>query len=297
MRTLWAIAAALCVAGPVWADPLAAETSSVATSKRPFSLALGVQFRSLAVFDEDPRNDTAFVYRGEMSWPVSEATRMFLRVGVLHQLVQVGSLPAIRFQDMLIGARYNRELRLGDEQVVELQVGLGMYLPTSIASQRQTLFGAPELVVSGSWSPVPWAGLDVGTLGRYLFVHYAERDGVGGRESGAPMNNQLVLGGSLDAWVQPYADGDTRLVLGVGASTTLRKRYAAADDFVSEASDTVYWEQLYGWEGYARWTIVEWLTATLAIEQGAGVLRDGIVNVNLTKLEETELVVGFTARL
>ena len=291
MRTLWAIAAALCVAAPVWAEPLAA-TSSVGTSKRPFALVLNVQFRSLAVFDEDPRNDTAYFYRGELSWAVSQATRMYLRAGVAHQLVQVGTRPPVAFQDMVIGARYRRELSLFGDQVLELQVGLGMYLPTSRASQNQTLFGAPELTVSGSWSPVEWAGLDVGTLGRYLFVHYAERDG-----PGAPNNNQLVVGGSLDAWVRPYASGDSALVLGVGLSTTLRKRYAAAANFPSPASDTVYLEQLYGWEVYARWTVVEGLTATLALEQGGGVRRDGIVNVFFTKLEETELVVGLTARL
>lgn len=291
MRTLWAIAAALCVAGPVWAEPLAA-TSSTSSPKRPFALSLGVQFRSLAVFDEDPRNDTGFYYRGELSWAVTDATRMYLRAGVTHRLVQVGTLPAIRFQDLLIGARYGREVSLGGEQQLELQVGLGMYLPTSYASQSSTLFGAPELTVSASWSPVEWAGLDVGTLGQYRFVHYAERQGVG-----APMNTQLVLGGSLDAWVRPYTSGETKLLFGAGLSTALRKRYAAADEFDSELSDAVYWEQLYGWEVYLRWTIVSWLTATLALEQGGAVLRDGIVNVFFTKLEETELVVGFTARL
>lgn len=272
-----------------------AGTSSVSAAPKaddkPFTLGVLAEFRTLAVSDEDPANDRGLFYRGELGWVVTERVSGFIRAGVAHRFVEAGTAPAVRFQDLQVGGVYRDELRLSTDQKVDLRAQLGLFLPTSRASQRQTLYAAPELSVGATWSPMDWLGFDLGVLGQYRFVQFAERDG-----PGAPMNTQLVLGASLGAFVTPYQTENLRWVLGGSLSTTTRKRYASVDTFESPSSDETFWDQLYGWSLYTSFTPVAWLTASLALEQGGPVLRDGVVNVFFTKLEETELVLGLALR-
>lgn len=285
--TAWMVLATVATA------PAGTSSASAAANAedKPFTLGVSIQFRTLAVSDEDPANDRGLFYRGELGWAVTERVSGFIRAGVAHRFVEVGTAPAVRFQDMQVGGVYHDELHLAADQKVDLRAQLGLYLPTSRASQRQTLYAAPDLSVGATWSPVDWLGVDLGVLGQYRFVQFAERDG-----PGAPMNTQLVLGASLGASVTPYQAEDRRWVLGGAVSTTARKRYASADTFESPSSDETFWDQLYGWSVYTSFTPVAWLTASLALEQGGPVLRDGVVNVFFTKLEETELVLGLALR-
>lgn len=296
MRGLIAQTAAALVAalpGIAWAiGP--ADTSSIAgevSDARPYSLSLGVQLRTLAVSDEDPANDRGLYYKAELGWKVTDDIRGFIRAGVTHRFVQVGTSPAVRFTDMLIGFGYTTDLELAADQKIELAAQLGLYLPTSRVSQRQSLYAAPDLSLGASWAPLDWLSVDMGVHGNYRFMQFAERAGPGGT-----LNTQLVMGGSLGLAVIPYKTDESRVSLGASVSTNLRKRYEAADVFESPNSDAVYWDQFYGWSLFAAWSPLKWLTATVALEQGGPVVRDGVVNVFFTKLEETELVVGLAAR-
>ncbi len=294
-RFIGQIAAALMVAAPTTAWAIGpADTSSIAgevSDARPYSLSLGVQLRTLAVSDEDPANDRGLYYRAELGWKVTDDVRGFIRAGVTHRFVQVGTSPAVRFTDMLIGFGYTTAVEVGAGQKIDLAAQLGLYLPTSRVSQRQSLYAAPDLSLGASWAPVSWVSLDMGLHGNYRFMQYAERAG-----PGAPLNTQLVMGGSLGLAFVPYKTDASRVSLGASVSTNLRKHYAAAETFESPTSDAVYWDQFYGWSVFAAWAPLPWLTATLALEQGGPVLRDGVVNVFFTKLEETELVMGLSAR-
>jgi hypothetical protein len=263
---------------------------------RRYYVAGRAQLRMLAVMDETPANDLGMIWNVESGYQVIPTGVAFMRAGVLQRFVDYDSYPAIRLQDTLIGFKLFQELdpkSVGLEtKSLDLEHRLQFYLPTSIASQRQDLYLAPEYVGKATLGVTEELTFELQLRGQYRFHRYAERQG-----PGAGLNTQLVLGASLNAEYAAFEhERYGNVVVGIDGGTSSVKRYPSRESFESETSDQAPWFQSYSWDVYASYVPIAQLAFTLSLEQGGPVLRDGVVNTFFFKREETQLVFTVDAK-
>lgn len=263
------------------------ETAPVAPEQeepRDHKVSALAQFRTLAIRDEDPRNDqsTLFQLRGQVK-PFGDAA-VFMRFGLIQYFVAEEGESGYRLQDALTGISYPTPVKLGNFELA-LKHTLSFYLPTSRASQDQDLYVAPQYALDASMEVLKGLTVSVQPTVQYRWHQYAERAGYG-----AGMNTQVryAARGGLDYAV---LDSETFGDLGVGASagSTWDQKYASMDDHESDTSDAAVVFQSYDWEAHVDYTPIDHLSFGVALEHGGRVLRDGIVNTFLVHRDETEL--------
>lgn len=296
MRGLVITAAVAFAATAVHAQPPtedAADVTDQAEGKAlPVSARLDVQYRMLGVVDEDPENDQYLFYVATLSGQVLDGLTAFVQTGLLQRFVAEPDESGLYLRDTLIGARYSTPVELGAGLKLGLVHELGVYLPTSRASQNQDLYAAPRYRLLADLEVLP--GLSVSAIpeARYRFHAYAERAG-----PGAPLNTQVDFGARLGLDYVAL-DSKTWGVAGVGASAAsyYARRYAARDGHESDTSDQSPWLQSYDWEGHVFYIPMRALQVAVSVEHGGNVLRDGIANVFFTHRDETELVFTLTGK-
>ncbi|MCC7385185.1 MAG: hypothetical protein IT384_25280 [Deltaproteobacteria bacterium] len=273
-----------------------AQVGGTADDTRKVHFAALAQLRMLAVTDTDPANDIGVIWSGEVAVEVFKSGIAFGRLGVLQSFVSSIDHPAFQFQDIQVGMSYHHALpaaALGlEDREVELTYYGSIYIPTSLASSRQTMILTPELRGRADLMVVDDLTLSLDLRFQYRFHEFAERLG-----PGAPMNTQLVLAGTLGAAYDLYKDEKIGAIsVGVDLLTGLAKRYPSRESFESDASSQSFWNQSFGWDVYVSYAPLSYLQAAISVEQNGPVLRSGIVNTFFTKLEETELVFTLSAR-
>ena len=258
----------------------------------PVSAKLDLQYRMLAVVDEDPANDQYLFWLGTLAGKVFPGGTLVLQMGFTERFVAQPDESGVLLRDTVVALRYATPIELGGGLKLSMTHELGFFLPTSRASRNQDLYVAPRYRLLADVEVIK--GLDVSFIPefRYRFHGYAERAGYG-----AGQNVQLDGGARLGLDYTPL-DSKTYGNAGVGASaaTYVARHYAARDDYSADTSDQAPWFQSYDWEAHVFYQPVRYATVSVSVEHGGNVLRDGIVNTFFAHRDETELVFTLTGQ-
>ncbi len=300
MRVSLILASALCFVASAYAaeDELATE-AKVEAPKKPWKVGASVTFSRLFIGDEDPANDMALVYGAKASGTGLGVTG-FIAAGVRERFTDEVEGGNVRLQDTRIGASYATPVDLGDDLELGIKHQLQFYLPTSKTSRDRDLYVAPMATVSLGIEPVEGLSFGLSPHFRYRFHGTALRRGGSGNvqyDTGvqAGVDYTLALGafGDLTAgfsggsvWVRKYdapsnSDIDDRDLIPGNATASL-------------PNDTEQTFQTYDYEVHLAYTPISFATLTVALEQGGGVLRNGVVNTFLFHRDETQLVVALS---
>ena len=268
-------------------------TKQAEESTRPFGVAGGLQWRQLAVADQDPANNQYLLFFLAGSYRLPWNLSAVAQLGATQKFVAEEGETGFFFQDMALGLGYKHTLplpRLGQLDKVSLGHQLLFYLPTSRASWNQDLILAPQWKTVASVSALSILSLDLEGFFQYRFHRYADRVGPGGG-----LNTRLVLGGALRGNVDIWEwKSWGKLRGGVEGSCSWVLKYPSRDSYEASVSDQAPWFQGYGWATYLDYAPRSYVSFRLALEQGGNVLREGIVNTFLFHRDETELSFGAT---
>ncbi|MFO0728978.1 MAG: hypothetical protein U1E65_34680 [Myxococcota bacterium] len=260
-----------------------------AGNDRPYYVFGLFQFRKLAVNSETPLPELGAFYRLELGYKPAPGWSVFGRVAATQGFVSSIDHPPFLFQDVTLGFAYLKSLPLDGlglkDKALDIRGRAQVYLPTSVASQRQEMFLAPELGLTFRLEPNERWLILLDGYAQYRALRYAEHAG-----QTALMNVEWALATYLWInWTFLEAGEWGSYALGATISTDGALKYA------NEVTGRSPWEEKVGWSFSLSWTPASlpsvWLS--LSIEQNGPIMRDGIVNLFLTKLEETEMV--FTA--
>ena len=259
-----------------------------ASDGRPYYVSGLFQFRALAVSPVKPEAHLGALYRLELGYKPGPGFTLFGRVGATQNFISSIDHPPFLIQDVALGGAYTTELSLAglgyQDKSIALRARALAYLPTSLASQRQSLYFAPELGLTLRFEPSKTWMILLDVYGQYRAMGYAER------ASGRGMNVQAAIGSYLWInWTFLELANDTSFSLGATVSGSAITRYANLEGDRSRASEL-------GWSLSVSWAPLPAAWVSLGIEQNGPVMRDGIVNVFFTKLEETEIVLSAGAR-
>lgn len=285
------------------ADADASAEAEVEAPKRPWSVGASVTFSRLVVGDEDPENDMALVYEATASGKYEGVTG-FIAGGMLEQFSEEEGESPFELQDTRIGAAYGTPVAVGEDLELGIMHQLQLFLPTSQASQRRDLIMAPMATVTFSMEVIEGLGVSLVPHFRYRFHGEAETHGGGGNvqfDTGAHLGVDYTLalgdfgevtaglsGGSV--WVHKYdARTDAELQEEID-------RFDIGSARPSLSNDTDQNFQTYDYEVHVAYTPLKYATLTVAMEQGGGVLRSGVVNTFLFHRDETQLVVSLSGR-
>lgn len=287
----------------------------------PLRISAAAQLRTLAIGDVDPSNDTYVVYKAGASYRFKDKLKALASLTLTERFVREPSETGFSLGDLVLSATYDHSATLPAWNIawlggreLSLTQRLNLYLPTSDDSRDQALVFAPEAKSTVATEVLP--GLTAGTEGwfQYRWHRYAERQGPGG----TPLT-RFVLGLAAFAEYEIFehatygkwsasADVYTFYAQRHGSRETYDGGSLTGnpvlDDFFDPAdlsgdpSSRAPWNQGYGWDLAVTYTPTQadWLTATLALEHGARLLRGGVVNTFVFKREDTEVALGVSAR-
>jgi hypothetical protein len=302
MRVSLTLACALCLVASAYAaeDDLAAEADAeVEAPKKPWKVGASVTFSRLVVGDDDPENDMALTYGAKASGKAAGVTA-FLGVGLRSVFTDATGIPPDRLQDTRVGASYATPVELGDGLELGIKHQLELFLPTSTVSQKRDLYVAPMASVSLGMEPIE--GLSVG-----LSPHFRYRFHGTALRHGGSANVQYDTGVHVDADYTLALGKFGDLTAGFSTGTVWVHKYdapsnadIAADDLISGSAtaslpnDTEQTFQTYDYEVHLAYTPLPYASLSVGLEQGGGVLRNGVVNTFLFHRDETQLVVSLS---
>lgn len=260
-----------------------------ASETRPYYVSGLFQFRTRAVSqDINTHIYMAALYRLELGYKPAPGFTLFGKVGATQNFVSWLDHPPFLIQDVALGGAYTTDISLAglgyQDKSIALRARALVYLPASLISQRQDLQVAPELGLTLRFEPSKTWMILLDVYGQYRAMGFAER------ASGLAMNVEAAIAAYLWVnWTFLELANDTSFSLGATISGNAITRYADSYGNRSRASEL-------GWSLSLSWA--PWASAwvSLGLEQNGPVMRDGIVNVFFTKLEETEVVLSAGAR-
>ena len=260
-----------------------------ASDTRPYYVSGLFQFRARAVSqDVDAHRYMAGLYRLELGYKPAPGFTLFGKVGATQNFVSWLDHPPFLIQDVALGGAYTTDISLAglgyQDKSIALRARALVYLPTSLISQRQDLKVAPELGLTLRFEPSKTWMILLDVYGQYRAMGFADR------ASGRAMNVQAAIAAYLWVnWTFLELSNDTSFSLGATISGNAITRYADRYGNRSRASEL-------GWSLSLSWAPLPSAWVSLGLEQNGPVMRDGIVNVFFTKLEETEVVLSAGAR-
>lgn len=265
-------------------------------SARAYFVSAAVEFRMLAVTDVDPANDRALLYSVKGGYELIPRGVAFASLGLTQAFVAEEGESGFRFQDMQAGFDYSHDVGLGALGAADRQINfahrLSFYLPTSRESQAQDLYVAPQALSRARMTLIDRLVVGLDGSFQYRFHQFAERAGLGGG-----LNTQLVLRGLALVEYTPVDRPDVgTITIGIDATTSWFKKYRSRDDHASGTSSAALWLQDYGWDAYAVYAPLPYLWASVSLQQGGHVLRDGIVNTFFVHRDESEIVFSLAGR-
>ncbi|MBI5547279.1 MAG: hypothetical protein HY901_25640 [Deltaproteobacteria bacterium] len=264
--------------------------------KPPLSLSATAEYRQPAIVDQDPANDLMMLYDFSLTHRPEKGVSVFLTFGLQQRFVAEGSESGWLFKDVALGAGYSHKIPLSGlnvsflaQQKLALAYSLRAWLPTSRASINQDLHAAPEARASVGIPVLPdWISLSLDLRAQYRFHQYAERVG------GDPLNRfVLFLAPALEAEVLKLGSWGN-VVVQADVNWGWVNRYPPRSSLESAASGRSTWAQDYGWDLGVAYQPKPWAEIAFSVQQGAPVLRDGVVNVDPLDRDETELVLDLS---
>lgn len=245
------------------------------TSGRPYYARGSVGFRMLAISDEDPANDRSMSYGLEIGYRINPSISVFARSGLAQRFVvpsgddRLNSSP-ILLRDSLIGGIYRHSMEVA-AKTLSFAHYASVIFPTSLASQRQSMYFAPDLSSRARYALTDDLSVGVDLGFQYRFMKYAELYGPGGA-----LNTQFQLGTGLavDYSVFDFGEDWGRLDAGAGVSWSWDNTY-------NSAQGPDHWRQDYGWDLYAFYAPRRWLNAGLSLSEGQPAVLYGRDNFSL----------------
>lgn len=258
-----------------------------------YVLALA-QLRMLAVTDPDPTNDRSGFYRLEVGYePFARATA-YVRLGATQRFVTFGEAPAFDLQDLQLGVAYLQSLPLDAlglaGKALTFRHRATVSFPTSFQGRRTELIAAPELASTVRFLPHESLLLAFDLSAQYRFHRFADAPGGG-------LNRRFTLGAFLLAsWTPLSFETFGDLSIGGTLSSAWVLRYPANSDFESAASSTNASNQDLGWSVFLSWSPIPIAWVSVALEQGAWLLREGVVSFTPFHRDQTELTLTVGVR-
>jgi hypothetical protein len=278
----------------------------VPQSKRNWELIGDVQYRQLAVTDQDPANDRRMLYRLQAGYRPLERLDVFLRVGVDQRFVSVDGESGLRFADTAIGASYFHDVplaRLGWDRSLSLFHRFRVFLPTSFESHEQDLYTALEWMTRARVRIVDklFGGVR-GTL-LYRFNKYAEQGGPAGATlprftaeaalfaEYSPLVSQRY--GTVTVGVDLFGDETVhypgRNPHAIGASELPPGTLASSAVISADGSET-FTAPHYGYDIYGVYAPLPNLFFVASLEQAGSVLSNGEPRLYAFNRDQTEFV-------
>jgi hypothetical protein len=187
-----------------------------------------------------------------------------------------------------------------------------VYLPTSRFSRNNSMILAPRLRSIVNLNPI-W-GLNVGgnAFVEYDFYRYSTQAGQTGGSNPQFLtylnfnaeyvfDDLLVLPGSLafgfdlsTAYTKKYEYIPQDSASAGSASNSVRKHVENAGS--GDSGVNGLWRQDWGWDVYVSYTPISYLTASISVEQGSAVLRNGRRRFVPLHRDETDFVLSVLGR-
>ncbi len=301
--------------GATDAQPEARDLSLDRPVGKDWQLLGDVQYRTLAVRDEDPANDQRLLCRLQAGYdPPVPGLTVFARVGLEQRFVSVEGESGLRMEDTVLGAMFQHQVsleRLGWDRSLAFLHRLRFFLPTSFRSQQDDLYLAAQ------WSTRArvrlfdqlFAGLQ-GAL-HYRAYEYAEQAGPGGEALPhyvaevlafaeysplvSPELGTLTLG--ADVYADETIDYASRDPASLRAADLPPGTLAGSTDtLVGAGTNDTFVSPHFGYDFYVTYRPpIEHLQVTASIEQVGNAVRYGESRVFLFHRDETELVLRLTA--
>jgi len=263
-----------------WVIQKTREQTTTGDKSRPWHASGSVEFRTLAISDEDPANDRYLSLQLRGDFDVFEGARAFVRFSGTQQFTAEVGESGFLLQDTMVGLDYGHEVALDFVPIealagkkLELEHRLALYFPTSRQSINQDKYFAPMLMSRARYSVLESLVVGVDAFARYHFHRYAERAGPSGG-----LNTQLDMFGSLGVEYTVFSHKEYGTVsVGADLATWYLKSYPSGEEYESESSSETYWHQRYDWDIYATYTPLPYMTVVLGIETMGEHRRDGII--------------------
>ena len=280
--------------------------------KKSWSVNARVQFRTLVVTDEDPANGRTMDYRLSANYRPLPWLMLLGRVGLNQQFVAQPDESGVRLQDSLLAglAFHSVSLEaLGLDRKISFMHRLGVYLPTGYQSQLQDLYAAPEWLTQATIPIIPSLTFGVIGLGQYRFHKYAEQAG----QQGGTLPRVVLAGLTFLEYSPLQSQTFGTLTLGADFYGYHNVDYPARsqdtfqrggvpipirdEDLDGEVASDVYQSESFGYDVYLTYLPpVPYFALTVAWEQGAPLIRDGVTYFRAFNRDETTVSVTLTAR-
>ncbi len=259
------------------------------TGTKQYFLLANMQFRTLAITDDDPANGRSLLYSARAGYTFLKGSlQVFGQIGATQNFTAEEGETGFLFQDVQASAIYMHSVDLKALSIprkLQLMYLARLFFPTSRASRNQDLYLGTRAAVVARINVLGGLFFRMTGIFDYRFHQFAEREG-----PGAPLNTQLVAGG---AWALDYILMQSSrfgvLLVGADLWTTNAKTYASVDGEFS-------WRPRFGWDAYVSYSPLAYLTVGVSLEQGARVLRNGIVNIDAGNRDTTEVALTLTGR-
>jgi hypothetical protein len=281
--------------------------------QKPWQVLGEVQYRALAVRDDDPANDQRMLYRLQFNYAVAPDVILSARAGVQQRFVSVEGESGLRLEDTALSASMQQNVslaRLGWDRALALVHRLRIYLPTSFRSQEDDLYFAAEWMTRARVRLVDqlFAGLR-GVL-QYHAHEYAEQAGPGGEALPRVVAEMLAFAeysplvsptlGTLTVGADVYADQtidypsrDPGQLSGSELPPgTLAER---TDSFVGAGTTDTFASPHLGFDLYVVYQPLEHLQFMASLEQAGNAVRYGESRLYLFNRDETEIALRVLA--
>jgi len=227
--------------------------------------------------DKDAANELGMSYHLRVEYrPPVEGLSVSAFVGMTQAFYAVEDESPLLMDDLFVSAGYWHGVSLAEagwDRELRFYHRLRAYLPTSRASQNQSLYIAPEWLSAARLEVVDGLTVGVNLSAEYDFHRYAERAGLEG-----PLNTRLFLGGGVVAQYQLFNHprwGSMMALAGAGLRYFLL--YPSSEEFESETSDQHLWKQDYAWSVGMSYSPVRYVSLEVSLAQNYfDVRRNGV---------------------
>ena len=275
---------------------------------KPWQVVGEVQYRALALRDEDPANDQRMLYRLQLNYRVAPDLFLSARTGLQQRFVSVEGERGVRLEDTALSAllQQNVELAgLGWDRTLGLTHRLRVYLPSSFRSQQDDLYFSAEWMSRARVRVVDQLFTGLRGVFQYHAHEYAEQSGPGGEAL-----PQFVAEALAFAEYSPLVSATAGTVT-LGADVYVDQTFdypsrdpgslpaealppgtldARRDTILGEGTTDRFSSPQFGWDVYALYQPpIEHVLVMASLEQVGSAVRYGESRVYLLNRDETEV--------
>jgi hypothetical protein len=265
-----------------------------------------LQYRALAVRDDDPANDQRLLYGLQGSYALRPELLLSARVGLEQRFVSVDDESGLRFTDSALSALYQQTLSLaplGWDRPLSLVHRLRALFPTSFRSQQDDLLFATDWMTRARVRLTGQLFAGLRGLLQYRAHEFAEQAGPGGQALPLLVAEALAFAeyspivspelGTLTLGADVYADQTIDYASrdpGSLDANTLPPGTLDGDDVLGAGTTDTFSSPHFGFDLYVIYQPpVEHVLLMASLEQAGNAARYGETRLYLFHRDETEV--------